>query len=64
MNNVETINEYRQKHKRCRTCKHLSEETECSEYVLCKAKQKTMSTYFGLALAGIFCSLYTPKEFR
>ena len=59
-----TVNEYRKKHKRCRTCKHLSVPM-IGTYDRCEAKgfrfEYSVSTY---SLRGCFCKLYEPKEYR
>lgn len=59
--NQDTINKYRQKHRRCKTCVYENNERY---YWYCKAKQKmhcgdVKETIF----AGCFCKLYTPKLF-
>lgn len=59
-----TVNEYRKKHKRCRTCKHVSRKM-FEEHDLCEAKgfrfDYSVSTY---SLRGCFCKLYEPKEYK
>lgn len=56
-----TVNEYRKKHRRCRTCKHAY--SYFSGWV-CKAKNKR--GYYSLVesegLKGMFCRVYEAKE--
>lgn len=54
-----TVNEYRKKHKRCRTCKHLK-HLFCW---YCSAKEKTFSgNPKSSSVKGMFCRVYEPKE--
>ena len=54
-----TVNEYRKKHKRCRTCKYLD---HCFCWY-CKAKEKIFSgNPRASSTKGMFCRVYKPKE--
>jgi len=49
--------EYRQKHRRCSTCKH------CSPLIInhyCNVKGKPITLY---SLTGMFCRCYDPKPY-
>jgi hypothetical protein len=57
-----TVEEYRKKHKRCKTCKHLY-----SGFALdrCKAKNFTFLNSVDYTIfKGCFCKLYEPKEYK
>jgi hypothetical protein len=60
--NQMTINEYREKHKRCKTCVYAS-QNNYDWYCLAKG-----TCYVGnvgdYALKGCFCELYKAKEFK
>lgn len=59
-----TVNEYRKKHKRCSTCKHLSTGTYLDR-CLAKRIEFSDSTSRGfLRLRGCFCEVYEPKEYK
>ena len=49
-----TPNEYREKHKRCATCKYWE-----SILWLCKVKEANKKKH-----DGRFCRVYKPKEFK
>lgn len=54
-----TVNEYRKKHKRCRTCNHLA---YCFNWY-CKVKEKTFTgNPKTSSTKGMFCRVYEPKE--
>lgn len=55
-----TVNEYRRKHRRCRTCRYLN--YLCEDLWECKAKQKDISTDPHKTRAGMFCRVYQPLE--
>lgn len=60
-----TVNEYRKKHKRCRTCKHARIGGFATQHDYCVAKgfrfDDPAST---TVLRGCFCKLYEPKEYK
>lgn len=57
-----TVNEYRKKHKRCRTCKYLQEGFGIDS---CKAKGYRFSGHMkDSMLRGCFCKLYEPREYE
>ena len=54
-----TVEEYRKKHKRCRTCKHL----KLSFNWYCEAKEKIFDgNPKSSSIKGMFCRVYEPKE--
>lgn len=58
-----TVDEYRQKHKRCRTCAYS--EYKYSKKFYCKAKNVYIKgDFYGLNLKGSSCILYSAKEFK
>lgn len=58
------VNEYRKKHKRCRTCKHVSLQM-FSTYDRCEAKGfRFQHSAADTVLRGCFCKLYEPKEYK
>lgn len=60
-----TVEEYRKKHKRCRTCLYAYALSGLN--VRCKAKNIVISDYGSLEYCGIrgmFCKLYQPKGVR
>ena len=60
-----TVNEYRKKHKRCRTCKYANIGSRNFLHDYCEAKniqfEEPISSTF---LRGCFCKLYEPKEYK
>lgn len=53
-----TINEYRAKHKRCRTCEYVKDHVVGW---FCSAKQKRYYGPVGMTkMQGCFCRLYKP----
>lgn len=56
-----TVDEYRKKHKRCRTCKYADHHNRGWS---CTAKGTEHYGYPGdTVIKGCFCKLYIPKEF-
>lgn len=56
-----TVEEYRKKYKRCRTCKYAYEPVGLN--ARCKAKNTTLnSTLAYCGFRGMFCKVYQPKE--
>jgi len=54
-----TVEEYRKKHKRCRTCKYLK---HCFCWY-CNAKEKIFNgNPKQSSIKGMFCRVYEPKE--
>ena len=60
--NPMTINEYREKHKRCKTCAYVSFRNY-GWYCLAKGNFYVGSPN-NCALKGCFCRLYKAKEFK
>lgn len=57
-----TIDEYRAKHKRCKTCAYVEETTL---YLICTAKNTAYYRDGRLKnVKGCFCRLYKAKEFK
>lgn len=64
MRKTMTINEYRRKHKRCRTCKHVGCQPFGSfDHCMAKGFQFTEPVSMTV-LRGCFCKLYEPKEYK
>lgn len=58
---IVTVEEYRKKHKRCRTCIYAYEPVGLN--ARCKAKNKTLgSSLVYCGLKGMFCKIYKPAE--
>ena len=57
-----TINEYRKKHKRCKTCEYVS-RNNYGWYCLAKGDFYAGSPN-DCVLKGCFCELYKAKEFE
>lgn len=56
---IMTVEEYRKKHKRCKTCMYAYEPFGLN--AICKAKNKTLgSLLIYCGLKGMFCKLYKP----
>lgn len=55
-----TIEEYRKKHKRCKTC-IFAEKNNIGW--TCRAKGQRYE-YWPEGIKGCFCKLYQPKEFK
>ncbi len=64
MNNKKqvTVNEYRKKHKRCKTCEFAS-QSNWGWYCLAKGTRYDGSVSEA-GLGGFFCKLYKAKEFK
>lgn len=57
-----SVNVYRTKHRRCRTCKYASQHTSGWS---CKAKMKShIGNVSETMIAGIMCKLYEPYRER
>lgn len=62
MASVEKVNQYRQKHKRCRTCRHA---VLLNRNYIRKAKNKNIGTIPSIGnTIGMFCKLYESEAFK
>ncbi len=63
-----TPEEYREKHRRCRTCtycRRIYNSYDCRNYDnYCEVKNKNVCLDDKLIPAGTFCKLYKPKKFE
>lgn len=57
-----TVNEYRKKHKQCRTCKHFKGHW-ISDTCMAKGLEFPARTRNSM-LRGRFCKIYEPKEYK
>ena len=57
-----TVREYRQKHKRCRTCKPI--QFRGGALPVCRAKNLALIdvVFYVNGIKGMFCPIYEPKE--
>lgn len=65
-----TPDEYRAKHRRCRTCEYARESRyentyAKNSYAKCEAKNKCFehSVLGYLGIKGIFCRMYEPRKY-